>query len=178
MARMRDKSASEQGNLIEKGVLSPVLLTEEYLDAISNHPYTNRIYTEVFYDTVLYAALQSEKRAKTGSRKSLLDGVPIAWKDLVDFVGIPTKAGSKLLNSRLPVKDAVILKNARTSGLLELGKTHMTELAFSGLGLNPITETPPNSINPNLLVLKIQSVNLFNYGNKSRKLLTSFRLVG
>ena len=59
-----------------------------------------------------------------------------------------TEAGSALLKDRVPDRDAVVLKNATEAGLVCLGKTHMTELAFSGLGLNPVTATPPCANDP------------------------------
>jgi aspartyl-tRNA(Asn)/glutamyl-tRNA(Gln) amidotransferase subunit A len=82
-------------------------------------------------------------RAQTGQRLSPLDGVPISWKDLFDTAGVATEAGSALLKGRMPDRDAHVLRNATAAGLVCLGKTHMTELAFSGLGLNPVTATPP-----------------------------------
>ena len=44
---------------------------------------------------------------------------------------------------RVPTQDAEVLTTATAAGLVCLGKTHMSEIAFSGLGLNPITATPP-----------------------------------
>jgi aspartyl-tRNA(Asn)/glutamyl-tRNA(Gln) amidotransferase subunit A len=76
-------------------------------------------------------------------RRSSLDGVPISWKDLYDTAGIKTEAGSLLLKDRVPSSDALVLKNATAMGTVCLGKTHMSELAFSGLGLNPKTATSP-----------------------------------
>jgi aspartyl-tRNA(Asn)/glutamyl-tRNA(Gln) amidotransferase subunit A len=73
----------------------------------------------------------------------LLDGVPISWKDLFDTAGIATEAGSALLKNRTPARDAAVLATATLQGLVCLGKTHMSELAFSGLGLNPVTASPP-----------------------------------
>jgi aspartyl-tRNA(Asn)/glutamyl-tRNA(Gln) amidotransferase subunit A len=82
-------------------------------------------------------------RAKAGLRRGLLDGVPVSWKDLFDTAGIATEAGSALLKHRTPARDAAVLETATLQGLVCLGKTHMSELAFSGLGLNPVTATPP-----------------------------------
>jgi aspartyl-tRNA(Asn)/glutamyl-tRNA(Gln) amidotransferase subunit A len=82
-------------------------------------------------------------RAKAGLRKGVLDGVPVSWKDLFDTAGIATEAGSALLKGRTPNRDAAVLQTATLQGLVCLGKTHMSELAFSGLGLNPVTATPP-----------------------------------
>ena len=51
---------------------------------------------------------------------------------------------TQLLKGRVPDADAEVLANATHQGLVCLGKTHLTELAFSGLGLNPKTATPPH----------------------------------
>ena len=80
---------------------------------------------------------------KRGMRKSALDVVPISWKDLFDTAGVVTEAGTDLLKGRIPSSDADVVRNATEAGLVCLGKTHMSELAFSGLGLNPVTQTPP-----------------------------------
>jgi aspartyl-tRNA(Asn)/glutamyl-tRNA(Gln) amidotransferase subunit A len=87
-------------------------------------------------------------RAKAGLRKGLLDGVPLSWKDLFDTAGTATEAGSALLKHRTPGADAEVLARATLAGLVCLGKTHMSELAFSGLGLNPVTATPPSVNDP------------------------------
>ena len=73
-----------------------------------------------------------------------LDGVPISWKDIFDTAGVKTEAGTALLRGRVPDSDARVLKNATAAGLICLGKTHMSEFAFSGLGYNPVTATPPS----------------------------------
>ncbi|MEM6275761.1 MAG: amidase family protein, partial [Pseudomonadota bacterium] len=78
-----------------------------------------------------------------GVRLGPLDGVPISWKDLFDTRGVATEAGSALLKDRVPERDAEVLASATAQGLICLGKTHMSELAFSGLGYNPITATSP-----------------------------------
>ncbi|MDB9946448.1 amidase family protein, partial [Ascidiaceihabitans sp.] len=100
-------------------------------------------YARVTSERALSEATAAAGRAKSGHRLSLLDGVPISWKDLFDTAGVGTEAGSKLLSGRVPDVDAIVLANATAMGLVCLGKTHMSELAFSGLGYNPSTETPP-----------------------------------
>jgi aspartyl-tRNA(Asn)/glutamyl-tRNA(Gln) amidotransferase subunit A len=94
-------------------------------------------------DRALAEAKDAQERARLGLRRSSLDGVPISWKDLYDTAGIKTEAGSLLLKDRVPSSDAQVLKNATAMGTVCLGKTHMSELAFSGLGLNPKTATSP-----------------------------------
>ena len=136
-------TAADLGRAIGAGQVDPVALTQTYLDAIAAHPLRDRIYARVTHDRALAEATAASLRAKAGQRRSLLDGVPASWKDLFDSAGIATEAGTALMAGRVPSQDAVVLKNATAMGLVCLGKTHMSEIAFSGLGLNPITETPP-----------------------------------
>ena len=136
-------TASDLGRGIENRSISPVSLAKKYLDAISDHPMSERIYTCVTQERAMQEAHSAEARAISGQRLSLLDGVPISWKDLFDSKGIKTEAGSEILSGRMPDEDAVVLKHASNAGMVCLGKTHMSELAFSGLGLNPIKQTTP-----------------------------------
>jgi aspartyl-tRNA(Asn)/glutamyl-tRNA(Gln) amidotransferase subunit A len=136
-------SASDLGRAIGAGKIHPVELTEAFLDAIDAHPLRDRIYTRTTPRRARSMTIAAAGRAKTGLRIGLLDGVPLSWKDLFDASGAPTEAGSALLKGRVPDGDAEVLVNATARGLVCLGKTHMSELAFSGLGLNPITATPP-----------------------------------
>ena len=144
-------SASDLGRAIGAGEIDPVALTEAYLTACGAFPDTDRIYTMLTPERALAEAKASAARAKNGVRRGLLDGVPISWKDLFDTAGLPTEAGSALLKGRVPSEDAEVLARATRAGLVCLGKTHMTELAFSGLGVNPITATPPNVNDPALV---------------------------
>ncbi|MEP5804404.1 MAG: amidase family protein, partial [Roseobacter sp.] len=136
-------TAADLGRGIASGEIDPVSLTDVYLDAISKHPLCDRIYARVTEKRARDEALAASERARNGQRLSLLDGVPISWKDLFDTAGVGTEAGSKLLEGRIPDRDALVLEHATAAGLVCLGKTHMSELAFSGLGYNPSTATPP-----------------------------------
>ncbi|MFB9221612.1 amidase [Paracoccus cavernae] len=141
---------AEQGRAIMAGLISPIDQAEAYLDAAAKHPYGSRIYARMTPERARKEAVAAHDRVKSGLRRSLLDGVAISWKDNVDSAGTPTEAGSQLLKGRTPDADAEILSHATGAGLVCLGKTHMTELAFSGLGLNPMTATPPNAYDPAL----------------------------
>ncbi|WP_172300140.1 amidase [Pseudoruegeria sp. HB172150] len=136
-------TAADLGRGIGAGEIDPVALTERYLSEIASHPHRDRIYARLTEERALAEADAAAKRAALGQRRSLLDGVPVSWKDLFDTAGVGTEAGSALLEGRVPETDARVLRNATAAGLVCLGKTHMSELAFSGLGLNPITATPP-----------------------------------
>ena len=143
-------SAAEQGRAILAGLISPLGQVEAYLDAAARHPYGKRIFARLTPERARAEAIAAHDRARAGLRRGLLDGVAISWKDNIDSASIATEAGSRLLAGRVPERDAAILAGATLDGLVCLGKTHMTELAFSGLGVNPMTATPPNSIDPAL----------------------------
>ncbi|MFT7147040.1 MAG: aspartyl-tRNA(Asn)/glutamyl-tRNA(Gln) amidotransferase subunit A, partial [Yoonia sp.] len=130
-------TAADLGRAIGAGGIDPVTLTEVYLDAIDTHEHRDRIYARVTHDRATAEAKAASQRAKSGMRRGPLDGVPISWKDLFDTAGIATEAGTALMEGRVPDADAAVLKAATSAGLVCLGKTHMSEIAFSGLGLNP-----------------------------------------
>ena len=146
------QSASDLGRGIAAGKIDPVALTETYLAAGAAHPFGPRIYVRMTPERALAEAESARQRAKAGLRRGLLDGVPISWKDLFDTAGIVTEAGSMLLEGRVPEADAAVLQRATQAGTVCLGKTHMSELAFAGLGVNPAyggntdpkPGTPPN----------------------------------
>jgi aspartyl-tRNA(Asn)/glutamyl-tRNA(Gln) amidotransferase subunit A len=72
-------------------------------------------------------------------------GIPISIKDLFDIEGQITRAGSTVLSQRAPAAvDAPSVARLRRVGLILIGRTNMTEFAFSGLGLNPHYGTPRN----------------------------------
>jgi len=143
-------AAAALGQEIEYGQVDPRELTEGYLAEIDASGDGMAVYARITRERAMAEASAAAERAKAGLRRGRLDGVPISWKDLFDSAGTKTEAGSALLKGRTPKADALVLARATRAGLVCLGKTHMTELAFSGLGLNPVTSTPPNSIAPEL----------------------------
>ncbi|SFE33283.1 amidase [Roseivivax sediminis] len=143
MDEWRWMDAGALGAGIGAGEIDPVDLFETFRAAIEAHEHASRIYARTTFERGRAEAEAAALRAKRGARRSALDGVPVSWKDLFDTAGVATEAGSKLLEGRVPEHDAEVLRNATAAGLVCLGKTHMSELAFSGLGLNPMTATPP-----------------------------------
>lgn len=141
-------TACDLGRGIGDGRIDPVDLAQGFLDAAAAHELGPRIYSALTADRARAEAEAARKRASDGVRRGLLDGVPVSWKDLFDSAGVATEAGSALLAGRVPDRDAEVLARATRAGLVCLGKTHMSELAFSGLGLNPVTATSPNINDP------------------------------
>lgn len=136
-------TAADLGRGIGAGRIDPVDLTEAFLEAMAAHPLTPRIYARATPERARAEAQAARDRARLGLRRGVLDGVPLSWKDLFDSAGTATEAGTALLAGRVPDRDADVLANATAAGTVCLGKTHMSEIAFSGLGYNPVTETPP-----------------------------------
>jgi len=103
-----------------------------------------RVFTRVYANAVDQAAEQDRHRAR-GVIASPLAGVPISIKDLFDVAGETTLAGSKVLVGQPPAgRDAEVVARLKRAGAVIIGKTNMTEFAFSGLGLNPHYGTPRN----------------------------------
>jgi len=132
------------GAAIENGRADPRDLTENFLEAIEAADKNHTIYVRVLPERARAEAKAAAERAKSGLRRSPLDGVPLSWKELFDVAGEPTTACSALLANNIAIRDAVAVDRLTRAGAVLLGKTTMTELAFSGLGINPIFGTPEN----------------------------------
>jgi aspartyl-tRNA(Asn)/glutamyl-tRNA(Gln) amidotransferase subunit A len=90
-------------------------------------------------------AVASARRWREGKPLSALDGVPIAWKDLFDIAGTVTTAGSAVFAEHPPsTDDAPLVAAGARAGMVCIGKTGLSEFAFSGLGLNPHFGTATN----------------------------------
>ncbi|MSP52263.1 MAG: amidase [Alphaproteobacteria bacterium] len=142
-------TALELGAGIGGGTIDPVDLAEHFLSRIETLDREHSVYLRATPERARAEAVAARGRARRKLRVSPLDGVPISWKDLFDSAGTATTAGSPLLVDRVPRRDAVALERATRAGLVCLGKTTMTELAYSGLGVNPSMGTPRNAHDPN-----------------------------
>ncbi|SAL29888.1 amidase [Caballeronia sordidicola] len=104
----------------------------------------------VFLSTTPERAIREAEQSARGWREGrppgLLDGVPIAWKDLFYMAGKVTTAGSAVLAARQAARtDAPLVSAGARTGMVCIGETGLSEFAFSGLGLNPYFGT---AINP------------------------------
>jgi aspartyl-tRNA(Asn)/glutamyl-tRNA(Gln) amidotransferase subunit A len=140
------KSVSQLSALIHSGSLDPRDLVEETFAAIENHA-DQSIFTALTKDRARQEAEASTKRIASGQPLGPLDGVPTAHKDLFDLEGLATTSGAQVMrSSEVKTSDAVVVANLKAAGMVTLGRTNMSEFAFSGLGINPHYGTP---INPN-----------------------------
>ena len=139
-----EMTALALGAAIADKSIDAVDLTEHFLDRMAREDPDHRVYIRATAQRARAEAASASVRAKAGLRQSSLDGVPMSWKDLTDTAGTKTTFGSALLSERVPDRDALLLRRATMAGMICLGKTNLSEFAYSGLGINPVMGTPAN----------------------------------
>jgi aspartyl-tRNA(Asn)/glutamyl-tRNA(Gln) amidotransferase subunit A len=104
-----------------------------------------RVFLKVYEREARAAADAQDLLRGAGLACGPLAGIPISIKDLCDVAGEPTTAGSTVLRDAPPaVRDAPVVARLRAAGAVIVGKTNMTEFAYSGVGINPHYGTPGN----------------------------------
>ena len=104
-----------------------------------------RTFTKVYVDEARATADAADLRARFGRSLGPLDGRLVSIKDLFDVAGEPTAAGGRVYAAGPPARaDATVVRRLRRAGAVIVGRTTMTEWAFSGLGLNAWCGTPGN----------------------------------
>ncbi|SCB59227.1 aspartyl-tRNA(Asn)/glutamyl-tRNA(Gln) amidotransferase subunit A [Rhizobium aethiopicum] len=137
-------SVAQLSVLIQGGTADPVDVAEAVFESIENCA-DKAIFTILLEGRAMEEARASSKRLREGRSLGLLEGIPIAWKDLFDIEGLPTTAGSVVLAADPPAnRDAAVVALLRQAGMIAIGRTNMSEFAFSGLGINPHYGTPVN----------------------------------
>lgn len=107
------------------------------------------VYTTLYAEAALAAASHADVLRVTGQAGSAIAGLPVSVKDLFDVAGEVTLAGSVVLRNAAPaLADATIVARLRAAGAAIIGKTNMTEFAYSGVGINPHYGTPGNPADP------------------------------
>lgn len=139
-----DNSIAGLSVLLQSGALDPVALATETLERIAGYK-DQSIFTSLLEERALTEAKASARRIRSGRSLGLLDGIPVAWKDLLDTAGAVTTSGSIVLSDSPPATaDAAVVKTLAGAGMVSVGRTNMSEFAFSGLGINPHYGTPHN----------------------------------
>lgn len=121
--------------------------TEEILHRLAQRRNEERVFSRIYESSALKAARLADERRRNGQSLSPLDGRIISIKDLFDVQGEPTLAGSIIRKASANAeKDALIVERLRQAGAVIIGKTHMTEFAFTAVGFNPHYGVPENAI--------------------------------
>ena len=105
-----------------------------------------RAFVKVAADAARAASDNYDRRRRDGATLARFAGIPVSIKDLFDVEGEITTAGSIVLrDAAVAATDAPSVARLRAAGFVLIGRTNMTEFAFSGLGVNPHHGTPLNS---------------------------------
>lgn len=123
-------TTTELGRLLRGRKLSPVEVTQDYLDRIAKLNPRLEAYVTVTADLALEAARRAEREIVSGQYRGPLHGVPYSLKDLFATKGVRTTAGSKILADNVPVEDAAVVALLEAAGSVLLGKVNTHEVAY------------------------------------------------
>lgn len=131
---------------LDAGHTSACDLTEQALARIADPAGEGaRTFTQIYAAQARNAAQASDTLRRAGLKRSAIEGLPISVKDLFDVAAQVTTAGSTVLRNAAPAtRHATIVQRLLCAGAIIVGRTNMTEFAYSGLGLNPHYGTPRN----------------------------------
>src|SRR5256885_2209307 len=107
-----------------------------------------RTFIHVDKDAAIAAADAMDHLRGARAAPSPYAGIPVSIKDLYDIKGQVTRAGSRALEDSAPAEaDAPVVARLRRAGFIVIGRTNMTEFAYSGIGINPHYGTPKSVFN-------------------------------
>ena len=129
---------------IRSGDISPVELTDLFLDRIARLNPVINAFTTVLADSARAEAKSAETEIQSGHYRSPLHGIPISIKDNLATSGVCTTGGSKILANWKPDFDATVVTKLKAAGAINLGKTNMHEWALGGTTINPFFGTTRN----------------------------------
>jgi len=135
---------------LDSGATSARKLVEECLAKIADPAREGRrAFIHVDKDAALDAADAMDSLRKANAAPSRFAGIPVSIKDLFDIKGQVTRAGSRALeeDAAPAEQDAPVVARLRREGFIVIGRTNMTEFAFSGIGINPHYGTPKGAWN-------------------------------
>ncbi|WP_119738546.1 amidase [Pseudomonas sp. Larv2_ips] len=134
--------ATSMAEAFASGRSDPVQVLEQALLHASMAP---TVFISLTAERARREAEAAAARWRAGQPLSVFDGVPLAWKDLFDVAGSITTAGAAYRREApAALLDAPSVGLLCRAGMVSLGKTNLSELAYSGLGLNPHFGTPYN----------------------------------
>jgi aspartyl-tRNA(Asn)/glutamyl-tRNA(Gln) amidotransferase subunit A len=152
---MINKTAAQMAEALAKGETTSVELTQAHLDRVGEVDGQVKAFLHVDTEGALAQAKDVDARRAKGEKLSPIAGIPLALKDVLAQKGVPTTAGSKILQGWRPPYDSTVVSKLKDAGVVIMGKTNMDEFAMgsstenSGYGptFNPwdLTRTPGGS---------------------------------
>lgn len=142
-----DQGVARLAEALRTRELDPWRLFTHFWQRIEQGP--REVWTLLDREHAQAQARASQRRWEAGQQLGPLDGVPVAVKDVIDVAGQPTSAASLTRrHATAASQDAPVVQRLRAQGAILMGKTNLSELAFSGLGINPHFGTPLRSDAP------------------------------
>ena len=140
------KPLRDLADQLASGTIRSRDLVEECLDNIEAEAGEGgRAFLAVYRERALADAAWADRLRSQGNQYPQFLGIPVSIKDLFDEAGVVSRAGSRVLGDGAPAgRDAPVVASLRAAGFIIVGRTNMTEFAYSGLGLNPHYGTPLN----------------------------------
>jgi len=131
----------------ERGERTPLEVLEAVFASIEKDGAPEHVFTALTRERAERAARASTERWRSNKPLGPLDGVPIVWKDVFDVAGTVTTCGSRVRAQAAPATaDAELVRQLEAQGMVSIGKTTLSEFAYSGLGINPYPGTPRNPV--------------------------------
>src|SRR5436190_11128848 len=115
---------------IGSGLITPTELVLETLEQIEQQDGAIQAFATIMREQALQDADRLERELRTGLKRSILHGIPIAIKDLIAVKGVRTTAGSKVLADNISQEDATVVELLRQNGAIIIGKTNTFEFAY------------------------------------------------
>src|SRR5262245_19744087 len=146
---MPNKTLAALADELAAGRTSARKLVEECIAKIADPAGEGpRAFIHVDKDAALAAADAMDALRKANAAPSPFAGIPVSVKDLFDIKGQVTRAGSRALDDSAAAEaDAPVVARLRRAGFVVIGRTNMTEFAYSGIGINPHYGTPKGTWN-------------------------------
>src|ERR1700693_2679186 len=134
-------------NDLDNGRTSARKLVEQCLAKIADPSGEGaRAFIRVDAEAAIEAAEAMDRLREIKAAPSRFAGIPVSIKDLFDIKGQVTRAGSRALEDSAPADaDAPVVARLRRAGFIVIGRTNMTEFAYSGIGINPHYGTPKSA---------------------------------
>ena len=137
MTDLHELDISALAPLLQSRQVSPVEVTDAYLQRIERLDGTLNTFIRVMPEEARAAARSAEQEIGSGTYRGPLHGVPLGIKDLFDVAGVPNTMGSKILANSVPSADATLVARLKAAGGIVLGKQNLHEFAFGITSENP-----------------------------------------
>jgi aspartyl-tRNA(Asn)/glutamyl-tRNA(Gln) amidotransferase subunit A len=146
---MPNPTLAQLADALDAGATSARKLVEECLARIADPAGEGqRAFIHVDKAAAIETAEAMDRLRKANAAPSRFAGIPVSIKDLFDIRGQVTRAGSRALEDSAPAEaDAPVVARLRRAGFVVIGRTNMTEFAYSGIGINPHYGTPKSAWN-------------------------------